>query len=162
MENTDFATSLNNPSQVEHKPAWVIRLQRSQCKDHITVYSCSDWQPCSHATLPTSDAADLAWSPDGTCFAVWESSLEYRVLVYAVDGSCLADYSAYSNALGIKTVAWSPTGQMLAVGSYDQVLVPPCCIANAFVNTQPDGGHAKTCQMAGTSRQSRKGHFSVL
>ena len=98
-------------------------VQRSQCKDQLTIYSCLDWQPLSRASLPTSDAADLVWSPDRTCLAVWESVLEYRVLVYAVDGSCLADYSAYGNALGIKTVAWSPTGQMLAIGSYDQVCV---------------------------------------
>ena len=31
-------------------------------------------------------------------------------------------YSAYDDALGIKTVRWSPTGQLLAVGSFDQKL----------------------------------------
>lgn len=82
-----------------------------------------DWQASRHA-LPTSDAADLAWSPDATCLAVWESALDYRLYVIALDGSCLLDYCAYPDGLGIKTVAWSPTGQMLAVGSYDQVPHP--------------------------------------
>ena len=31
------------------------------------------------------------------------------------------NYQAYENALGLKTVAWNPTGQLLALGSYDQL-----------------------------------------
>jgi hypothetical protein len=34
-------------------------------------------------------------------------------------GTPLGVYSAYANALGIKTVRWAPSGSMLAVGSYD-------------------------------------------
>jgi WD40 repeat protein len=95
-------------------------LQRAQCKDRLAIYTCCDWQ-ASRTALPTSDAADLAWSPDTTCLAVWESSLDYRLLVIALDGRCLLDYCAYPDGLGIKSVAWSPSGQLLAIGSYDQV-----------------------------------------
>ena len=42
------------------------------------------------------------------------------MLLYSVDGRCLATYSAYDWALGVKSVAWSPTSQFLAIGSYDQ------------------------------------------
>lgn len=45
---------------------------------------------------------------------------QYKVLLYSVDGRCLATYSAYDFALGAKSIAWSPTSQFLAVGSYDQ------------------------------------------
>lgn len=45
-----------------------------------------------------------------------------QVLIYSPDGRCLFKYSAYDNALGIKTVSWSPCGQFLGVGSYDQTL----------------------------------------
>jgi len=45
-----------------------------------------------------------------------------QVLVYSPDGRCLFRYSAYDNALGLKTVAWSPCGQFLGCGSYDQVV----------------------------------------
>lgn len=69
----------------------------------------------------TQDLADLAWSPDGSCFAVWDILLTYKLLIYSSSGHCLASYSAYQDALGIRTVQWSPDGQMLAVGSYDQV-----------------------------------------
>lgn len=53
--------------------------------------------------------------------AAWEGPLEYGVCLYSADGEYLSRYSAYSGALGIKSVAWSPSGQLLAIGSYDQV-----------------------------------------
>lgn len=37
-----------------------------------------------------------------------------------MDGTPLARYRAYEDALGVKSVAWAPSGQLLAVGSYDQ------------------------------------------
>ena len=40
----------------------------------------------------------------------------------SAEGEYLAQYSAYSGALGVKSVAWAPSGQLVAVGSYDQVL----------------------------------------
>jgi WD40 repeat protein len=40
--------------------------------------------------------------------------------VYQPDGRELAVFSAYEHALGVKTVAWSPSSQLLAIGSYDQ------------------------------------------
>ena len=34
----------------------------------------------------------------------------------------LADYSAYTDAMGLKTVAWAPSTQFVAAGSYDQAV----------------------------------------
>ena len=45
-----------------------------------------------------------------------------QVLIYSPDGRCLFKYQAYESGLGVKTVSWSPCGQFLAVGSYDQML----------------------------------------
>lgn len=65
----------------------------------------------------------LQWSPDGSCIAVWEGPLDYGVCLYSADGEYLSQYSAYSGALGIKCVAWAPSGQLLAIGSYDEVRI---------------------------------------
>lgn len=45
-----------------------------------------------------------------------------QVLIYSPDGRCLFKYQAYECGLGVKTVSWSPCGQFLAIGSYDQML----------------------------------------
>ena len=44
------------------------------------------------------------------------------MLIYSLDGRCLSKYQAYESGLGVKSVSWSPNGQSLAVGSYDQML----------------------------------------
>ena len=69
---------------------------------------------------PKQTKQDLAYSPDGRYIAAWDSVLSYRVVVYTESGECVANYSAYADALGVRSVAWSPPGDVLAVGSYDQ------------------------------------------
>lgn len=96
-------------------------MQRHDCKDFVTIYSTKTWKPDVAIAVPTSDLADIAWSPDNCCLLVWDAVLTYKALVYASDGDLLASYQAYSDALGIKSTSWSPSGQMLALGSFDQV-----------------------------------------
>jgi hypothetical protein len=45
--------------------------------------------------------------------------LQYKILLYSLDGRLLSAYCAYEWSLGIKSVAWSPSSQFLAIGSYD-------------------------------------------
>lgn len=47
-------------------------------------------------------------------------SPQYKVLLYSLDGRLLSTYSAYEWSLGVKSVAWSPSSQFLAIGSYDE------------------------------------------
>uniref|UniRef100_A0A8C7GWK2 WD repeat containing, antisense to TP73 n=1 Tax=Oncorhynchus kisutch TaxID=8019 RepID=A0A8C7GWK2_ONCKI len=72
-----------------------------------------------HFETETQDLAGVEWSPNGCVLAVWDSCLEYKVLLYSLDGRLLSTFSAYEWSLGIKSLAWSPSSQFLAIGSYD-------------------------------------------
>ena len=95
-------------------------LQRKECKDLISMYTCSNWSLLKQFPAATTDLEDLAWSPDCACLVVWDTCLTYKLVVHSPEGEMLTSYSAYADALGIKAVQWSPSGQMLAVGSFDQ------------------------------------------
>ena len=96
--------------------------ERRDCKDFISIFDCSSWQLCKHFPVDTNDLAGVMWSPDGRVLCVWDSILEYKVMIYSLDGRSLASYSAYEQALGVKCVSWSPTSQFLVIGSFDQKL----------------------------------------
>ncbi|OEL22508.1 WD repeat-containing protein WRAP73, partial [Dichanthelium oligosanthes] len=100
-----------------------LRSQGSRdCKDYINLLSCHSWEIMSAFAVDTVDLAGVEWSPDDSAIVVWDSLLEYKVLIYSPDGRCLFKYLAYESGLGVKSVAWSPCGQFLAVGSYDQAV----------------------------------------
>ncbi|GAV79487.1 WD40 domain-containing protein [Cephalotus follicularis] len=95
---------------------------RRDCKDYINLLSCHTWEIMGVYAVDTLDLADIEWSPDDSTLVIWDSPLEYKVLIYSPDGRCLFKYQAYESGLGVKIVSWSPCGQFLAVGSYDQML----------------------------------------
>ena len=101
---------------------YMALAERRDCKDVLSVFECSSWQLVQHFPVATHDLAGLRWAPDGSVLAVWDSVLDYKVLMYSMNGRCLATYSAYEHALGVKTVTWAPSGQFLAVGSFDEKL----------------------------------------
>lgn len=93
--------------------------ERQNCRDVVNILSASDWSLLRQIECATADLAGLAWSPGRDCFVVWDSPLAYRLQVFTLDGREELDYSAYDHQLGVKTVQWSPSGQLLAVASYD-------------------------------------------
>ncbi|CAH9090720.1 unnamed protein product [Cuscuta epithymum] len=95
---------------------------RRDCKDYVNLLSCQTWEIMGVFAVDTLDLADIQWSPDDSAIVIWDSPLEYKVLIYSPDGRCLAKYQAYESGLGVKSVSWSPCSQYLAVGSYDQML----------------------------------------
>lgn len=95
---------------------------RRDCKDYINLLSCQTWEIMGIFAVDTLDLADIQWSPDDSALVIWDSFLDYKVLIYSPDGRCLHKYQAYESGLGVKSVSWSPCGQFLAVGSYDQML----------------------------------------
>ncbi|KAG7163726.1 WD repeat-containing protein WRAP73-like [Homarus americanus] len=95
-------------------------VERKECKDYISLMETKSWHLVKHFEVATRDLAGVQWSSDGSVLAVWESPLEYKILIYSLSGHSLATYSAYQWSLGIKGVSWSPSSQFLAIGSYDQ------------------------------------------
>ncbi|CAL1390898.1 unnamed protein product [Linum trigynum] len=95
---------------------------RRDCKDYVNLLSCHSWEIMGTFAVDTVDLADIEYSPDDSALVIWDSPLEYKVLIYSPDGRCLFKYQAYESGLGVKSVSWSPCGQFLAVGSYDQML----------------------------------------
>ncbi|XP_074074760.1 WD repeat-containing protein WRAP73 isoform X3 [Macrotis lagotis] len=73
-----------------------------------------------HFDTDTQDLAGIEWAPNGCVLAAWDSCLEYKILLYSLDGRLLSTYCAYEWSLGIKNIAWSPSSQFLAIGSYDE------------------------------------------
>uniref|UniRef100_A0A673TLL7 WD repeat containing, antisense to TP73 n=1 Tax=Suricata suricatta TaxID=37032 RepID=A0A673TLL7_SURSU len=98
---------------------YMALAERRDCQDRVSVFVCSDWQLLRHFDTETQDLAGIEWAPNGCVLAVWDTCLEYKVLLYSLDGRLLSAYCAYEWSLGIKSVAWSPSSQFLAVGSYD-------------------------------------------
>ncbi|XP_014667868.1 PREDICTED: WD repeat-containing protein WRAP73-like isoform X2 [Priapulus caudatus] len=76
-----------------HDGKYMALAERRDCKDVISIFVCSSWE-----------------------------LVKNKVLMYSVDGRCLSEYSPYRDALGIKTLSWSPSSQFLAIGSYDEKL----------------------------------------
>jgi len=100
---------------------------RNERKDSINVIRCNNntndsglWESESNFNVPTLDLAALAWSPDNGSIVVQDSCLRHSILVYSPFGDCLAKYSAYTDALGVRCILFNKTGSFLAVGNYDQ------------------------------------------
>ncbi|XP_060614719.2 WD repeat-containing protein WRAP73 [Anolis sagrei] len=99
---------------------YMALAERRDCKDYISLFVCSDWQLLRHFETETQDMAGIEWAPNGCVLAVWDSCLKYKVLLYSLDGRLLSTYSAYELSLGVKSIAWSPSSQFLAIGSFDE------------------------------------------
>ena len=101
---------------------FILVVERRECKDHVSVVSCSSWTTAARFQVATTDLADATWSPDGTAIAVWDAPTEHALHVYRPDGTKLASYEPSSGgaAAGVRVGAWCPRGGLLATGSLDQ------------------------------------------
>ncbi|POM78250.1 YVTN repeat-like/Quino protein amine dehydrogenase [Phytophthora palmivora] len=102
--------------------AFLAVAERHDCKDFLGIYSCETWELTTHFSIESYDCVEIQWSPHDATIAVRDTHLEFRVLLYSPDGTLLTKYQAYENALGLKSMTWSASGQFLALGSYDDHL----------------------------------------
>lgn len=83
-------------------------------------------QPGSHelvkaVEMPTIDAQEVTWSPDGNWLATRDTaSSGYKVVIYTADGHLYKTISNSVNdvdiSLGVKCIQWSPSTGKLAIG----------------------------------------------
>ena len=103
-------------------------LSRSGTLDIITLHAQRSYEVLKSFSPPTVDAQGLKWSPDGKWLAVWDTaSTGYKVFIYTADGHLYRSYAGdyfddEFKGLGVKTIEWSPNGDFLAIGGYEQFI----------------------------------------
>ncbi|CAG8588720.1 12576_t:CDS:10 [Acaulospora morrowiae] len=103
-------------------PPCFILAERRECKDYIGVYKCNtdDWKLINVFQVDTVDLDNFALSPNGQYIVVWENCIWYKIIMYTLDGQCVGNFSIDNEGLGVKSIAWSPSSKLVAVGGYDQ------------------------------------------
>ncbi|KAF0301546.1 WD repeat-containing protein WRAP73 [Amphibalanus amphitrite] len=94
-------------------------VERRGCVDHVSLFATSGWELIKHIDSVGQDVAGLSWSPDSELFALWDGLLQSRVAVYDLTGRRLAEVKLPGSPLGVSTVHWSPSGQLLAATGFD-------------------------------------------
>lgn len=103
-------------------------LTRPSLHDILLILQPDDSGPVESVELPTIDAQGVLWSPNGQWLVIWDTaSAGYKVLIYTADGHLFKTYHGGQDAdnigLGAKTFTWSPSGEFLAIGDFDQRIV---------------------------------------
>eukprot|EP00033_Pygsuia_biforma_P003728 GCRY01004085.1.p1 GENE.GCRY01004085.1~~GCRY01004085.1.p1 ORF type:complete len:471 (+),score=91.27 GCRY01004085.1:239-1651(+) len=98
---------------------WLAVLEREEFRDFVNIMDTDDWGLAVRFQVCSQDAQAIEFSPLENVFALRDSSLQYLSAVYSLDGTLLSQFVAYHNALGLRTQGWSPSGQLLALGSFD-------------------------------------------
>ena len=96
-------------------------LTRPAAQDVLMLLQSGSHELIKSVELPTIDAQEVTWSPDGNWLAVRDTaSSGYKVLIYTADGHL---YKAISNSvdnvdisLGVNCMQWTPSTGSLAIG----------------------------------------------
>lgn len=103
-------------------------LVRAAAHDALHLLAPGNQELVTNIELATVDAQGVKWSPDGRWIAIWEAaSYGYKILIFTADGHLYKTYSGGQDhdniGLGIMTVNWSPSGNFLTVGDFNQRVV---------------------------------------
>lgn len=103
-------------------------LTRPSLHDVLLYLNPDGSGPVVPMEMPTVDAQGILWSPDGQWLALWDAaSAGYKVLILTADGHLYKTYNggqdADSLSLGAKTLKWSPSGEILAIGDFDNRVI---------------------------------------
>ena len=99
-------------------------LTRPAAHDILMLLNPGNHELVTSVELPTVDAQEVLWSPDGCWLAIRDAaSSGHRVLIYTADGHLFKTYIRSENTedvgLGIKRLAWNPVNSILAIGDYN-------------------------------------------
>ncbi|KAJ2017732.1 hypothetical protein H4S04_004351 [Coemansia sp. S16] len=92
--------------------------QRHDYHDYIGIYNTSSWSMVKEIAVDTIDLAGLKWSPDGLHLVAWDLAGNFSAVIVNVGGIVKRVYT--EDTLGVKSCEWAPSGQLLALGGYDQ------------------------------------------
>ena len=106
------------------KPYMALVERRNDSTDHLSIFDySSNWSMIAHFQ-PTDleDLQGIEWSPIADVLCLWENSYEYKIAFYTLDGQLLNLYKPENDrlSLGVRSAKWSPTGQVLVVGDYEE------------------------------------------
>ncbi|CAF1087287.1 unnamed protein product [Adineta ricciae] len=106
------------------KPYMALVERRNDSTDHISIFDYSaNWSMIAHfQPSELEDLQGIEWSPIADVLCLWENSYEYKIVFYTLDGQLLNVYKAENDrlSLGVRCARWSPTGQVIVVGDYEE------------------------------------------
>ncbi|KZT30673.1 WD repeat-containing protein 8 [Neolentinus lepideus HHB14362 ss-1] len=101
---------------------YFVLAERHKSKEILGLYDTGDsYKLVRHFPLPTGSVSSLSVSPTGNHVAVWEGPLEYKLYILTLAGDLVASFAPDPDpGLGIRSVAWHPSGMFLAFGGWDE------------------------------------------
>lgn len=117
----------NISSCCDHRPrtGHLAILIRAAAHDALHLLAPGNQELVTNVELATVDAQGLKWSPDGRWIVIWDAaSYGYKIFIYTADGNLYKTFSGGQSSedigLGIMTVNWSPLGNFLTIGDFNQ------------------------------------------
>ena len=85
-------------------------IHRLEGHDHIGIYTTAPWGEVNKFKGKSNDVAAVCWSSDGVHILTVDSPLTYKVNVYNIQGTHVANFEAYKHSLGIRNIVFHRLG----------------------------------------------------